>query len=98
MQMSASGARTWAKMTAAASVKQPRKGRIAIVLDNYVYTAPSVQGEIPNGNSQIRQLRNRRGERPCERVEGRFIASSDTYRGGSDRRSYTWEKLLPTRV
>ncbi|MEI9917894.1 MAG: protein translocase subunit SecDF [Bacteroidota bacterium] len=52
MQMSGSGARTWAKMTAAAAAKTPR-GRIAIVLDNYVYTAPSVQGEIPNGNSQI---------------------------------------------
>jgi SecD/SecF fusion protein len=52
MSMSATGARTWAKMTAAASAKNPR-GRIAIVLDNYVYTAPTVQNEIPNGNSQI---------------------------------------------
>ncbi|HMJ71684.1 MAG TPA: protein translocase subunit SecDF [Cyclobacteriaceae bacterium] len=52
MNMSPTGARTWAKMTAAAAAKQPR-GRIAIVLDNFVYTAPSVQGEIPNGNSQI---------------------------------------------
>lgn len=52
MNMSATGARIWAKMTAAAAAKQPR-GRIAIVLDNYVYTAPYVQGEIPNGNSQI---------------------------------------------
>ena len=52
MNMSASGARVWSKMTAAAAAKQPR-GRIAIVLDNYVYTAPYVQGEIPNGNSQI---------------------------------------------
>jgi SecD/SecF fusion protein len=52
MNMSSTGARIWAKMTAAAAAKNPR-GRIAIVLDNYVYTAPSVQGEIPNGNSQI---------------------------------------------
>ena len=52
MTMNASGARTWAKITAAASAKQPQ-GRIAIVLDNNVYTAPTVQGEIPNGNSQI---------------------------------------------
>ncbi len=52
MTMNASGARTWAKITATASAKQPQ-GRIAIVLDNYVYTAPTVQGEIPNGNSQI---------------------------------------------
>jgi len=52
MTMNASGARTWAKITATASTKQPQ-GRIAIVLDNNVYTAPTVQGEIPNGNSQI---------------------------------------------
>ncbi len=52
MSMNATGARTWAKVTATASAKQPQ-GRIAIVLDNYVYTAPTVQGEIPNGNSQI---------------------------------------------
>lgn len=52
MTMNATGSRVWAKVTAAASSKTPQ-GRIAIVLDNYVYTAPTVQGEIPNGNSQI---------------------------------------------
>lgn len=52
MTMDAAGSRTWAKVTAAAAAKSPQ-GRIAIVLDNYVYTAPTVQGEIPNGNSQI---------------------------------------------
>jgi len=52
MTMNAAGSKTWAKVTAAASAKQPQ-GKIAIVLDNYVYTAPSVNGEIPNGNSQI---------------------------------------------
>lgn len=52
MTMNASGAKTWGKVTAAAAAKRPQ-GRIAIVLDNFVYTAPTVQGEIPNGNSQI---------------------------------------------
>jgi SecD/SecF fusion protein len=52
MNMNATGSRQWAKITAAAASKNPQ-GRIAIVLDNYVYTAPTVQGEIPNGNSQI---------------------------------------------
>ena len=52
MTMDATGSRAWAKITAAASSKIPQ-GRIGIVLDNYVYTAPTVQGEIPNGNSQI---------------------------------------------
>lgn len=52
MTMNAAGSRVWAKVTAAAAAKAPQ-GRIAIVLDNYVYTAPTVNGEIPNGNSQI---------------------------------------------
>lgn len=48
MQMNAEGAKKWKRLTAE-NVGQ----RIAIVLDNYVYSAPNVQGEIPNGNSQI---------------------------------------------
>jgi SecD/SecF fusion protein len=52
MNMNSTGSRLWAKITAAAASKNP-PGRIAIVLDKYVYTAPTVQGEIPNGNSQI---------------------------------------------
>jgi len=52
MTMNVTGSRAWAKITAAAATKSPL-GRVAIVLDNFVYTAPTVQGEIPNGNSQI---------------------------------------------
>ena len=52
MNMNAAGTKVWAKMTADAANKQPR-GRIAIVLDDAVYSAPYVEGEIPNGNSQI---------------------------------------------
>ena len=52
MTMNAFGTKTWAKWTAEASSKSP-KGRIAIMLDNTIYSAPSVNGEIPNGNSQI---------------------------------------------
>lgn len=52
MNMNTTGTKIWAKWTAEASSKSPR-GRIAIVLDNSVYSAPSVNGEIPNGNSQI---------------------------------------------
>jgi SecD/SecF fusion protein len=52
MTMNATGTRIWAKMTADAANRTP-KGRIAIVLDNVVYSAPGVNGEIPNGNSQI---------------------------------------------
>jgi SecD/SecF fusion protein len=52
MRMNASGTRAWARWTAEASGRSP-KGRIAIVLDKQVYSAPVVNGEIPNGNSQI---------------------------------------------
>jgi SecD/SecF fusion protein len=39
MTMNATGTKVWAKMTAEAANKQQR-GRIAIVLDNTVYSAP----------------------------------------------------------
>ncbi len=48
MQMNAIGAKRWKKMTG-----ENIGRRIAIVLDNYVYSAPNVNGEIPNGNSEI---------------------------------------------
>jgi SecD/SecF fusion protein len=48
MSMNAEGTRIWARMT------RENIGRcIAIVLDNYVCSAPRVNGEIPSGNSQI---------------------------------------------
>jgi SecD/SecF fusion protein len=50
MTMDATGTRVWAKWTADAATK---RSRIAITLDNLVYSAPYVNGEIPNGNSQI---------------------------------------------
>ncbi len=50
MTMNATGTRIWAKWTAEAATK---RSRIAIMLDNLVYSAPYVNGEIPNGNSQI---------------------------------------------
>ncbi len=52
MTMNAFGTKTWAKWTSEASNKSP-KGRIAIMLDKTIYSAPSVNGEIPTGNSQI---------------------------------------------
>lgn len=48
MQMHSSGARSWKKITA-----NNLGRRIAIVLDDYVYSAPVVNTEIPNGSSQI---------------------------------------------
>lgn len=48
MQMNAEGARKWRKLTSESIGK-----RIAVVLDDYVYTAPTVQGEIPSGQSEI---------------------------------------------
>ncbi len=48
MQMNTVGAKKWKNMT---STNINR--RIAIVLDNYVYSAPNVNQEIPNGSSII---------------------------------------------
>jgi SecD/SecF fusion protein len=48
MQMNADGARKWRKLTSESVGR-----RIAVVLDDYVYTAPVVNGEIPNGQSEI---------------------------------------------
>jgi SecD/SecF fusion protein len=53
MVMNADGARSWRTITAAASANPNNKRSIAIVLDNLVYSAPTVQGEIPNGISSI---------------------------------------------
>lgn len=50
MRMNAKGTREWAKWTRDAAQKRTR---IAIVMDDYVYSAPSVNGEIPNGSSVI---------------------------------------------
>jgi len=48
MSMNSDGAERWAKITGA-NIKK----RIAIVLDNLVYSAPVVQQKIVGGNSQI---------------------------------------------
>ncbi len=48
MLMNNEGAKVWKRLTADNIGNQ-----IAIVLDNYVYSAPVVNGEIPNGRSSI---------------------------------------------
>ncbi len=48
MNMNSEGARKWKRLTASNI-----GNRIAIVLDNRVYSAPVVNGEIPNGRSSI---------------------------------------------
>ena len=53
MFMSSEGGAKWKKMTAEASADPNNKKAIAIVLDNTVYSAPTVQNEIPNGVSSI---------------------------------------------
>jgi SecD/SecF fusion protein len=53
MFMTADGATKWKKITADASADPQNKKSIAIVLDNTVYSAPTVQNEIPNGVSSI---------------------------------------------
>jgi SecD/SecF fusion protein len=48
MSMNAEGARIWARLT-----RENIGHCLAMVVDNYVYSAPRVMSEIPNGNSQI---------------------------------------------
>lgn len=48
MSMNGEGAKTWKNLT-----KENVGKSIAIVLDNYVYSAPTVQGEIGGGRSSI---------------------------------------------
>lgn len=48
MQMTPSGATKWRKLTGD-NIGQ----RVAVILDNKVYSAPNVMGEIPNGSSSI---------------------------------------------
>ena len=48
MQMNVDGARRWAALT-----KANLRRSVAIVLDNNVYSAPTVRSEITGGNSQI---------------------------------------------
>ena len=50
MTMNATGTRIWAKWTAEAAAN---RSRIAIMLDDLVFSAPYVNSEIPNGNSII---------------------------------------------
>lgn len=50
MEMNTTGAREWRKITAKAAQTNEA---IAIVLDGVVYSAPRVNEEIPNGNSEI---------------------------------------------
>lgn len=48
MEMNAEGARRWKNLTGANTNEQ-----VAIILDNYVYSAPNVLGEISGGRSNI---------------------------------------------
>ncbi len=48
LDMNSEGARTWKRITGENIGRQ-----IAILLDEYVYSHPVVQGEIPNGRTQI---------------------------------------------
>ena len=53
MTMNTEGAAKWRTVTAAAAADPNNKKAIAIVLDDYVYSAPTVQNEISGGVSSI---------------------------------------------
>lgn len=53
MIMNSEGAKIWRRMTAEASKDPINKRSVAIVLDDYVYSSPTVQSEISGGISSI---------------------------------------------
>lgn len=53
LDMNEQAAMDWARMTKEASSNPGDQREIAIVVDNVVYTAPTVLNEIPSGKSQI---------------------------------------------
>ncbi len=63
MEMNSEGAKDWARITGANINK-----RIAIVLDDAVFSAPVVRGKIPSGNSQIEGMENQDEARLLEIV------------------------------
>jgi SecD/SecF fusion protein len=63
MEMNSDGAKDWARITGANINK-----RIAIVLDDGVFSAPVVRGKIPGGNSQIEGMENQDEARLLEIV------------------------------
>ena len=52
MTMNAQGAKKWQKITKEASSASPKRC-VAVSLDSYIYSYPTVNGEIPTGNTQI---------------------------------------------
>jgi SecD/SecF fusion protein len=53
MSMEDQAADEWRKITREAANNSAKQTNIAIVLDQFVYSAPTVRSEIPNGNSEI---------------------------------------------
>ena len=53
MSMNAEGARDWARITGSNVGK-----RIAVVLDGYIYQAPTIQEKIPSGSTRISGMEN----------------------------------------
>lgn len=89
MTIDADGTREWARIT-----KENIGRPIAIVLDDVVYSAPNVNTEIPNGQSQIT------GNFTVDEADdlantlnsGKMAASFCTYRTGGRSRSIAWAK------
>lgn len=68
MSMNSEGARKWKDITAQASSQTPKRV-VAIVLDNYVYSAPVVQSEISTGQSVISMGSGNRTEQIQEALD-----------------------------
>ncbi len=101
MEMNSEGAREWARITGANIGK-----RIAIALDNSVYSAPVVQGKIPGGRSRITGMESANEARlleivlkagalpaPVKIIERRTVGASlgeDSIRSGLNASMYAF--------
>ena len=53
LDFNSEGTKKWADFTSKVSSEQPPRNRVAIVLDGVIVSAPTVQGPIPGGQTQI---------------------------------------------
>ena len=91
LTMNSEGARVWKRLTGENIDKQ-----VAIVLDNHVYSFPTVRSEIPNGMSSISGggMTLEEGQDLANILKAGKLTCFCAYRGGSGCRPFTGTRRL----